>query len=76
MIDRLSTAVHTFSRHILISLSVDETQLMRYVNLPTNFGELSIWSLDGSFSFKAHVLSFVSVHMKADASNCLLQAMQ
>ena len=37
MIDSLSIAVHAFTRRILISLSVDETQLLRYVNLSANF---------------------------------------
>ena len=40
MIDSLSIAVHAFARNILISLSVDETLLPRYVNLSTNFREL------------------------------------
>ena len=35
------TAVHTFARCILTSLSVDETLLLRYVNLSTNFRGLS-----------------------------------
>ena len=37
MIDNRSIAVHTFARRILISLSADETLLLRYVNLSTNF---------------------------------------
>ena len=37
MIDNLSTAVHTFARCILTSLSVDEIMLPRYVNSTTNF---------------------------------------
>ena len=41
MKDILSIAVHTFARSILISLSVDKTQLPRYVKLFTNFREAS-----------------------------------
>ena len=37
MIDILSIAIHTFSKCILTSLSVDEILLPRYVNLFTNF---------------------------------------
>ena len=37
MIDNLSIAAHVFTRWILISFSVDETQLPGYVKLPTNF---------------------------------------
>ena len=40
MIDRLLMAVHAFVRRILISLSVDERWLPKYVNLSTNFREL------------------------------------
>ena len=37
LIDSLSVAVDAFARRILISLSVDETLLPRYLNLSTNF---------------------------------------
>ena len=37
MIVSLSIAFHAFTRRIVISLSVDETLLSRYVNLATNF---------------------------------------
>ena len=37
MIDSLLIAVHDFAWRILTSLSVDETLLLRYVNLSTNF---------------------------------------
>ena len=50
LIESLSIAVHVFTRHILTSLSVDETLLPRYVNLSTNF------SGNGYFSIKTHVL--------------------
>ena len=39
MIKSLLIAVHVFARHILISLSVDEMLLPRYVNLTTDFRE-------------------------------------
>ena len=41
MIDILSVAVHTFTRHVLMSFSVDEMQLPRYMNLSSNFRELA-----------------------------------
>ena len=37
MVDSHSIAVHTFTRCILTSLSVDEIFLLRYVSLSTNF---------------------------------------
>ena len=39
-IDSLSIAVYTFARYILMSLSVDETLLPRYMYLSTNVREL------------------------------------
>ena len=39
MIDNLSIAVHAFTSCILKSFSVDETLLLRYVSLSTNFRE-------------------------------------
>ena len=41
MINNLSMAIHTFTSHILMSFSVDETLLLRYVNLSTDFREPS-----------------------------------
>ena len=41
MIDNLSIVVHAFARRILMSFSVDETLLPRYMNLFTNFREPS-----------------------------------
>ena len=40
MIDSLLTAVHTFTRWVLTSLSVDEILLLSSVNLSTNFRSL------------------------------------
>ena len=60
MINNLSIAVHTFARHIL--MSVDEMLLPRYVNFSTNFSELSFsveifpsWFLD-HISVQIHFL--------------------
>ena len=39
MIDNLSIAVIAFTRCILMSFSVDETLLLRYINLSTSFRE-------------------------------------
>ena len=39
MIDSLSIALYAFAKRILTSLSVDETMLLTYVNLSTNFRE-------------------------------------
>ena len=41
-IDYLSIAVHIFTRQMLISLSVDEILLPRYLNLSTNFRGLPL----------------------------------
>ena len=40
MSDSLSIAVHALASHVLMSVSVDETLLPRYVNLSTSFREL------------------------------------
>ena len=42
MIDNLSIAVHIFAKCVLISLSVDEMLLLRYLNLSTNFRGLPL----------------------------------
>ena len=39
MTDSLSIAVHAFANHVLMSFSVDETLLPRYVNLSTSVRE-------------------------------------
>ena len=39
MIDSLLIAVHAFTWRILMSLSVDETLVLRYVNFAINFRE-------------------------------------
>ena len=37
MIDNLSIVTHTLSKHMLISISVDQILLPRYMNWSTNF---------------------------------------
>ena len=59
IIDSLSIAVHTFVRRILISLSVNETLLPRYMNLSTNFREPS-FRVEMAPSWLKHVYSVLS----------------
>ena len=40
MADRLSIAVYVFASHVLMSVSVDETLLLKLMNLSTSFREL------------------------------------
>ena len=40
MINNPAIAVHTFTRHILTSFSVDEILVLRYMNLSTDFRHL------------------------------------
>ena len=42
MIDNLFIVVHTFTRHMLTSLSVNEILLPKYVNLSNNFRGLPL----------------------------------
>ena len=69
MIDNLSIVINAFARGILISFSVDEMLLPRYVNFSTNFRE-------PSFLIKTHIFHFVCIHMEANTTYCLLQTMQ
>ena len=39
--DRLSITVHSFASHVMMSISLDETLLPKYVNLSTSFRELT-----------------------------------
>ena len=43
IIDNLTLAVHVFTKHLLISLSVDEALLPRYGNMSTNLREPPFW---------------------------------
>ena len=56
--DNLSIAVHTFASHILMSFSVDETLLPRYVKLSTSFREL-LFSLEMSPLGLKHIYSIL-----------------
>ena len=67
-----STAVQTFARRILTSLSVDETLLLRYMNLFTNFRELPFRVEMVPSRVKTHVPHFVCVLVEANASCCLV----
>ena len=68
--------VHAFASCILITFSVDETLLPKYVNLSTKFREPP-FSVDiSSFLIKTLVLCFVCIHMDANATCCLLQILQ
>ena len=58
MTDSLSVAVYAFTSRVLMSFSVDKSQLPRYVNLLTGFEgdatsifERSLTSLNSEFSF-------------------------
>ena len=71
MIDNLLLAVHAYARHKLISLSVGEMLLPRYVNLSINFRELLF-----RVEMFPSVLSFVRVNVGGNISSCPLQTMQ
>ena len=58
-IDSLLIAVQTFGRHMLISLSVDETLHVRYINLSSDFSKPS-YRVEMSLWFK-HIYSVLSV---------------
>ena len=60
--DSLSMAVHTFAQHIVTSLSVDETLLLRYVKLSTNFRKPS-FRLTMAPSLLKHMYSVLSAFM-------------
>ena len=68
MIESLIVVVHSFTRCILTSLSVDETLLLRYVNLPTNFRRRPFTMACTPFC--------TCVHAEANALCFLHQAMQ
>ena len=74
MIDNLSIAVHSFASRILMSLSVDETLLPRYVNLSANFRESPSRMELSSFWLK-RILFCLLLH-RGNATCCLLQIMK
>ena len=51
MTDSLSIAVHAFASRILMSFSVDEKLLPRYVNLSASFRDTPPFSVELSFGF-------------------------
>ena len=58
--DDLLVTVHTFTRHMLTSLSVDEMLLSRYFNLSTNFRSLPL-KLDMALScLRSHSLQLLA----------------
>ena len=73
MIDNLSIAVHAFTKCILISLSVDEKLLPKYMNLSTNFKGSPYREEMAPFWLK-HVFCFACIYVESNATCCLLQA--
>ena len=65
MTDSLSVTVHAFASHVLMSVSVDETLLRRWVNLSTSFRELP---------FSVEMLP-LWVHMEVYVTRCSFQTM-
>ena len=57
MIDNLLIAVHAFASHILMSFSVDEMLLPRYMNLSTSFREPPFHVWMSPFWLKHFILS-------------------
>ena len=58
MFDNLSIAVHTFPRHMLTSLSVDEMLVLRYINVTYEFlhASLAVSCMSGLLIFEAFYL--------------------
>ena len=72
-LDNQSIAVLTFARHILMSFSVDETLLLRYLNL---FKILENFCLEWRcLLIKTFVFCFVCIYVETNAISCLLQTM-
>ena len=74
MIAKLSIVVYAFARQMLTSLSVDKILLLRCVNWSTNFRSLPV-TAEMAPCLK-HTDCFIGIHVDANASCCLLQAMQ
>ena len=68
-------AVHAYASRILMSFSVDETLLSRYVNLSTDFRELPFSVEMSPFRLKHMHSVFICIHKEANVTCCLLQAM-
>ena len=58
-------ADHTFAKHMLTSLSVDEILLPRYMNLSTNFEKPATENRVVSL-FKIHLLCFICIHAETN----------
>ena len=71
MTDSWLTEVHTFTNHTLASLSVDETLLMRYLNLSTNFRSPPL-RVEMVLSYLKHMYCFICIYVET----CLLQALE
>ena len=62
MINNLSIAVHTFSRHTFTTFSVDKILLLKYLNLSTNFRGLPVrWVKAPSYLKHINAILFVIV---------------
>ena len=70
MIDILSIAVYVFARRILMSFSVDETPIPRYMNLSiiqrNTIQSGHVFFFFFFFLLKTHILRFVCINMKAN----------
>ena len=73
MIDNLSIALKAFPILMLTSFSVDEILQPRNVNWFTNLGGLLLNFGDGFMLFETQELSFICIHIEANASRCLFQ---
>ena len=76
MIDSLLIAVQVFSRSKLISLSLDEILLPRYVNWFTYFRGIPFRAKIAPFLFKTRELRFIRIPIEVNASRCLLYVIQ
>ena len=75
MIDNLLIAVHAFARCMLTSFSIDEILLLRYMDLSTNLRALPL-RVEMVPSHLKCILCFICIYVEANASYCLLPAMQ
>ena len=66
MFNNLLIGMNVFARCKFMSLSIDEMLLLRYINLSTNFREMS---------FSEDLLSFVCIEIDINTCCCLLQTM-
>ena len=76
MINNLWIVVCAFASCILMSFSVNEMLLLRYVNLSTKFRESPFWVKMSPFWLKHIYFIFVCIDMEANVTCCLLQTMQ